>query len=180
VIADGSVDAVTMRSVLIYEAEKAQAFAEFHRVLRPGGRLSISEPINRFNFPAPPARFLGYDVGAVAAEIRSKMQSLYRAIQPDTDPMLNFDERDLVRMAEGAGFQEVHLVLSIDIQRPPPRPWLAFLNSSGNPRTPTLAEAMGQALLPDEAQRLAAHLQPLVEHGEGQRRIALAYLWAVR
>jgi arsenite methyltransferase len=180
VVADGSVDAVTMRSVLIYEAEKARALAEFHRLLRPGGRLSICEPINRFTFPERPEGFLGYDVAAVAEEV-SKVESVYRAIQPpDTDPMTNFDERDLLQLAELAGFQEVHLVLEIDIQRPPPRPWLAFLNSSGNPRIPTLADAMKQALLPDEAERLAAHLRPLVEHGEGQRRIALVYLWAVR
>jgi arsenite methyltransferase len=180
VVADESVDAVTMRSVLIYEADKARALAEFRRVLRPAGRLSISEPINRFTFPEPTDRFLGYDVADVADEV-SKVESVYRAIQPpDSDPMSNFDERDLLRLAEGAGFQEVHLVLEIDIQRPPPRPWPAFLNSSANPRIPTLAEAMDRALLPDEAERLAAHLRPLVEHGEGQRRIALAYLWAVR
>jgi ubiquinone/menaquinone biosynthesis C-methylase UbiE len=45
-IADGSVDVVTARSVLIYVADKAGAFAEFRRVLRPDGRISIFEPIN--------------------------------------------------------------------------------------------------------------------------------------
>jgi ubiquinone/menaquinone biosynthesis C-methylase UbiE len=38
-VADGSVDVVTTRSVLIYVAEKAQAFAAFARVLRPQGRI---------------------------------------------------------------------------------------------------------------------------------------------
>src|SRR5438552_1275327 len=45
-IADGSVDAVTTRSVLIYVADKAAAFHECFRVLKPGGRLSLFEPIN--------------------------------------------------------------------------------------------------------------------------------------
>jgi ubiquinone/menaquinone biosynthesis C-methylase UbiE len=36
-IGDQAVDAVTVRSVLIYEPKKANAFAEFYRVLRPGG-----------------------------------------------------------------------------------------------------------------------------------------------
>jgi arsenite methyltransferase len=48
-IDDNSVDAVALRSVLIYEADKAAAFSEFHRVLRPGGRLSLFEPINRYS-----------------------------------------------------------------------------------------------------------------------------------
>ena len=47
-IEDASVDVVTTRSVLIYVADKRRAFAEFSRVLKPGGRLSIFEPINRF------------------------------------------------------------------------------------------------------------------------------------
>src|SRR5947207_8645204 len=47
-IEDASVDVVTTRSVLIYIADKRAAFAEFGRVLRPGGRISLFEPINRF------------------------------------------------------------------------------------------------------------------------------------
>lgn len=46
-IASESVDAVTTRSVLIYVADKAAAFREFHRVLKPGGRVAVFEPINR-------------------------------------------------------------------------------------------------------------------------------------
>jgi arsenite methyltransferase len=41
-VADSSVDAVTMRSVLIYVADRHAAFREFFRVLRPGGRSSRS------------------------------------------------------------------------------------------------------------------------------------------
>ena len=47
-IEDESIDVVTTRSVLIYVKDKERAFAEFHRVLRPGGRISLFEPINRF------------------------------------------------------------------------------------------------------------------------------------
>jgi SAM-dependent methyltransferase len=42
-VADGCVDVVTTRSVLIYSDRKAAALAEFYRVLRPGGRLSLFE-----------------------------------------------------------------------------------------------------------------------------------------
>jgi ubiquinone/menaquinone biosynthesis C-methylase UbiE len=47
-IEDASVDVVTTRSVLIYVRDKSSAFREFARVLRPDGRISLYEPINRF------------------------------------------------------------------------------------------------------------------------------------
>jgi arsenite methyltransferase len=41
---DGAcVDVVTTRSVLIYVEDKERALHEFHRVLRPGGRISLFE-----------------------------------------------------------------------------------------------------------------------------------------
>src|SRR5581483_5159805 len=52
-IEDNTVDVVTTRSVLIYVREKQRAFQEFYRVLKPGGRLSIFEPVNRFAYPEP-------------------------------------------------------------------------------------------------------------------------------
>jgi arsenite methyltransferase len=180
-IPDQAVDAVTLRSVLIYEPDKAAAFAEFHRVLRPGGRLSLFEPINRFTFPEPADRFYGYDVAPVA-DLVAKLKEVYDAIQPPgSDPMLGFDERDLVTLAEHTGFGEVHTQLTIDIRPPEPLPWHAMLNSSGNPRIPTAAEAMRQALTAEQTDHLTAHLRPLVEQGRGQRRTAVTYrLWALR
>jgi uncharacterized protein (DUF2267 family) len=55
-----------------------------------------------------------------------------------------------------------------------------MLDSSGNPRIPTVAEAMRQVLTAEEADRLTAHLRPLIEQGHGQRRTAVTYLWALR
>jgi arsenite methyltransferase len=58
---------VTTRSVLIYVKDKRRAaFEELHRVLKPGGRLSIFEPINNFTYPEPPHLFGGSDVTPVA------------------------------------------------------------------------------------------------------------------
>jgi arsenite methyltransferase len=45
-LGDVAADVVTMRSVLIYVAEKRKAFAEFFWILRAGGRISLFEPIN--------------------------------------------------------------------------------------------------------------------------------------
>jgi arsenite methyltransferase len=179
-IEDQAVDAVTLRSVLIYEPDKADAFAECYRVLRPGGRLSLFEPINNFRQDAS-NRFLamGYDIAPVA-DLALKLRQVYEAIQPSSDPMRDFDERDLLRFAEAAGFDQVHLTLDIDVSPAAPMPWQALVNIAGNPRIPTLGEAIQQALTAEEAERFVAHLRPLVEQGRGQRRIAVCYLWAAR
>ena len=57
-IPDGSVDVVTTRSVLIYVKDKAAAFRAFYRVLKPGGRVSLFEPVNRLHTAPRPFRRL--------------------------------------------------------------------------------------------------------------------------
>ena len=180
-IDDGSVDIVTTRSVLIYVADKASAFREFARVLRPGGRISLFEPINRFaGREYADEKWMGYDVTPIR-EIAGKLRAVYEAIQPrDTDPMLDFDERDLLDLAEGAGFFPLHLNLDAEITASEPRSWDGFLNTAGNPRIPTLGEAMQQALTADERQAVIEHLRPLVEGGRGTWRMASAHVWATK
>jgi arsenite methyltransferase len=174
-IADESVDAVTTRSVLIYVADKGAAFREFYRVLCPGGRLSMFEPINRFGLDQP-----GFDMTPVK-DLRDRVMAIYERIQPrDSDPMVDFDERDLLSLAEAAGFAEIHLELHAEISPNEPRRWETVLHSSGNPRIPTLAEAMREALTPEEAERYTAYLRPIVEEGRGTSRGATVYLWAVK
>jgi len=179
-ITEASVDVVTTRSVLIYVSAKQQAFNEFHRVLKPGGRLSIFEPINRFAFPEPPNRFLGYDVSPVM-EIARKVEALYQSIQPpDTDPMTDFDERDLIKFAEGAGFKEVHLELQVEIKPHESGDWDRLMRSAGNPKIPSIEEAIHQVLSPEEIETFVNYLRPLVETKQGVHRSAIAYLWAVK
>lgn len=181
-IGDASVDAVTVRSVLIYESDKTSAFDEFHRVLRRSGWLSLFEPINSFaaDTQTESGHLFGRDLTAVP-DLAAEVMAVCEAIQPRaTDPMLDFDERDLVRLAEAAGFAEVSLQLNISVGPVGPMEWDAFCNSSGNPRVPTFGEAISQALTPGQAARLTAELRPQVEQGLGQHRSALAYLTAQR
>jgi arsenite methyltransferase len=179
-VAGGAVDVLTTRSVLIYVKEKERAFREFFRVLRPGGRLSIFEPINRFGYPRRSDRFFGFDVTPVAG-LAQKVMASYDRYQPADDPMLDFDERDLLRYAEDAGFRDIHLTFEATIDS---RPWAGgvaweeFLQVAGNPRVPPVGEVLEQVLSPSEQRRFADHLRPLVEEGSGENRIALAYLWA--
>ena len=179
-IENESVDAVTTRSVLIYVYSKQQAFKEFHRVLKPGGQLSIFEPINRFAYPEPVGRFSGYDVTPVAT-LAEKLKAVYRRIQPpDTDPMTDFDERDLVICAEKAGFSSVNVELQIEVKPSENSDWITFLHAAGNPKIPSVEEAMQQAFTLGETETFTSFLRPLVESRQGIQRSAVAYLWAVK
>jgi ubiquinone/menaquinone biosynthesis C-methylase UbiE len=179
---NASVDVVALRSVLIYVSAKQQSFREFYRVLKPSGRLSILEPINRFGTDLfdQPQRFAGYDVTPVI-DIAQKIKAVYRQLQPvDSDPMLNFDERNLITYVEQAGFGEIHLELQVDIVPTEDNDWHAFIGTAGNPNIPTIEEAMQWVLRLDEMERFIACLRPLVGSRQGIHRRAVAYLWAVK
>jgi ubiquinone/menaquinone biosynthesis C-methylase UbiE len=185
-VEDASVDVVTTRSVLIYVADKDAALRAFYRVLRPGGRISLFEPINKFNIDhGPDTRFWGYDVTAIKG-IVDKVMAAYRADGPslEEDPMFNFDERDLLASVERVGFGELALDYEVRIGKPPPVGgpirWDAFYNQSGNPNEPTVREVVERALDADEAHQFERHLRPLVERGEGVRYFAEVYLHAVK
>jgi arsenite methyltransferase len=178
-IADCSVDVVTVRSVLIYVKDKATALREFHRVLRPGGRISVHEPINVLMHD--PDRFLGHDITPVKP-LADKVKALYQSIQPPgEDPMLDFDDRDLLRHAEQAGFAHVDLELRVTVKnRTQPVRWEQALRMSGNPLVPTLGEALDRTLSPEEITEFTAYFKPLVESGTSRRRLAVAYLAAAK
>jgi ubiquinone/menaquinone biosynthesis C-methylase UbiE len=178
-IADASVDVVTTRSVLIFVKHKAEALHAFYRVLRPGGRISVFEPINVLILDAD--GLSGYDITPIKP-LAAKLKAFYDSIQPPgTDPMLDFDDRDLVRYAEQAGFADISLELRVTIKNgKQPVPWDRALHMSGNPLTPPLGEVLDRVLGPQEVAEFTAHLKPLVESGTGRERQALAYLTAAK
>jgi arsenite methyltransferase len=178
-LADGSVDVVTTRSVLIYVEDKAGAFAEFFRVLRPGGRISLFEPINTFGMEERRREFLGLDEPAVETA-GAKLNALFAELQPADDPMLDFDERDLIRDAERAGFFPVRADVRLVVEPPGRRGWEGFLHASGNPKLPTFAEAMEEALTAEETERFVQYARPRVEQGLGRWRMGSAYVWATK
>jgi len=111
---DGSIDVVTTRSVLIYVEVKLRAFQEFYRVLRPGGRISLSEPINRYFVQPDGSRPPAFEPGPVK-DLADRVRAVFMRAAPGA--MMDFDDRDLVRLIEQAGFQEVHLRLHVDEPR---------------------------------------------------------------
>jgi SAM-dependent methyltransferase len=175
-LADAEVDVVTTRSVLIYVADKPAAFGEFFRVLRPDGRISLFEPINRFAGQS----FLGYDLRPLG-DLAERIDAVYGDKDAaDDDPMLDFDERDLVRFAEEAGFFPIRLSLELELRPTDAEPLDAFLDRAPNPLVPTLREAMAEALNRQEQEHVVSYLQPLVENGRGVWRMASAYLAGTR
>jgi arsenite methyltransferase len=177
-ISEGRIDVVTTRSVLIYVDDKLSALKEFFRVLRPGGRISIGEPINQFTYPEPPAVFLGYDLSAVR-DLADKLETFFdREERPRISAMMDFNERDLLDLVEQAGFREIRLDLRLEVKPTAPQPWDRFLHTAGNPLSPTMNDAFAAALTPDERARFEAHLKPMVESGAGTERRAFAFLKA--
>jgi arsenite methyltransferase len=183
-ITDESVDVVTTRSVVIYVEEKQRAFDAFHRVLRPGGRLSMFEPINRFTFPEPDDKYMGFDVAPIAGLARRVKDAYNRLATADDSTLTDFDERDLIAFAERAGFRKVELAYEVRVERDAPRhfgsenSWDTFLRIAPNPLAPTLSETLDDALTPEEAKRFVSHLRPLFEEKKGTSRSAVAYLRA--
>ena len=181
-LGDVSADVVTTRSVLIYVADKERAFGEFFRVLRAGGRLSIFEPINRFGLQEK-ATYGFTEIAEVEDLMARVVAEVSRAEEEKggLDPMVDFDERDLIRLAEAAGFDDIQLDLTAEVRNAAewrPRDWNVFLDSSPNPLAPTFREAMLAVLTPDEQERLAQVLRPQVEQGRGTTRFARAFLTA--
>ena len=181
-VADESVDVVTMRSVIIYVKDKPRVFAEFCRVLRRGGRVSMFEPINRFTYPEPEGVFLGIDAGEVWPLAR-RLRDRYERMAGDDSPMVDFDERDLLELAHSASFARVDVELEARIERgrlwggePPPLEQL--LKSAPNPNAPTFEEVLAAELSAEERERFLAYVKPRYDAGEMTGRSAVAYLRA--
>jgi ubiquinone/menaquinone biosynthesis C-methylase UbiE len=185
---DASVDVVTTRSVLVYLANKPKAVREFHRILKPGGRVSIAEPIYRDESLHLTA-FVNFlkDRPPDAATLDAGLFLRYKQAQfPSTlediaaNPLTNFSERDLIAIIERAGFLHPHLELHIDIQKSIPMSWDTFLDSAHHPTAPTVQEILASQFTEKERHRFEEGLRPVVESGQILNRDVIAYLTAVK
>jgi len=177
-IADASVDVVTTRSVLMYLAAKQPAFAEIARVLRPGGRLSIFEPVNSFLAGRNAHQLLGLDLSPVA-DLAGKVLSAYTG----ESLILNFDERDLLAWTEESGFTSIEMDYraQVDVPMESAGDWETLKRTAPNPLVPTYEEAMAATLTAAERDRLEEYVRAQFATGAPRRSsLATVFLRAVR
>lgn len=185
-LADASVDVVTTRSVLAYIDDKTAALREFHRILKPGGRLSIAEPVMQDDALAARAMKAVID-SKPPEEVSPLMRLLHKwkaAQYPDTEekirssPLANYSERDMIRFAQSAGFVDLHLELHIDVGPTIFRTWESFINSSPHPLAPPLSAIMAGQFTPEERQLFERSMRPVVEDPKGVATDRMLYLTA--
>jgi ubiquinone/menaquinone biosynthesis C-methylase UbiE len=154
---DASVDAVILRSVLVHVDDVAAAVAELRRVLRPGGRLSVCEPVGGDG--AQLATAVDWSpLGELGDRVRADWES-----PAPTDPQQRLDADELVAQLEAAGFTAVEQ--SIEDAG---KEWLvteesvdARLDARGAPTAPSVRERWRAALGEDGMAAIEAHLKGL-------------------
>jgi arsenite methyltransferase len=179
-IADASVEAVGSRAVLAYVANKSAALRECLRVLKPGGRLSIAEPLLQDDaFHARALRNRIQDRSRPEDRFLTLMHRWKSAQFPDTEeaaaksPIVNYSERDLLNMVGGAGFTEIHLQLHIDVVPSVITSWDVFVGMSPHPWAPTLKQIFAERFTAVE--RI---VRPTVESGKNMTTDRVIYLQA--
>ena len=187
-IADSSVDVVTTRAALAYVADKNAAFRECYRILRPGGRISIAEPI--FADEALIAQRLRIQVdseGVRPSNLMLRLVHRCKAAQfPDTEqgrarsPHVNYSERDLLKMVQDAGFFDIHLELHIDVTQPPAVSWEVLMGASPHPWARPLGAILEEEFTPEERDFFERAMRPSLESGTDSLTERTVYLTATK
>jgi ubiquinone/menaquinone biosynthesis C-methylase UbiE len=185
-VGDATVDVVTTRAVLAYVADKGAAFQEFARVLKPGGRLSIAEPVlqdEAFETTAlgmlietqpahPDINVLRLLHRMRAAQYPSTQEQIWR------NPLTNYSERDLIRFLRTTGFVNIHLELHIDVSTSPVDNWEIFLGTSPHPWAPTAGAVLAERFSEAERNLYEHAVRPNIESRRSITTESVAYLTA--
>lgn len=185
-IADESADVVITRSVLAYVADKTAALREFHRILKPGGRISLAEPV--YQDDALAAAAMRAVIESNPPERLSPLTVLlhrWKAAQyPDTEekilasPIANYSERDMLRFAQLAGFTGLHLELHIDSLPSNVRSWDVFVGSSPHPLAPPLSVIMSEQFTAEERELFERAMRPVIDDPQAVMTDRMLYLTA--
>ncbi|MEA2642907.1 MAG: arsenite methyltransferase [Chloroflexota bacterium] len=174
-LAAASVDVATTRSVLEFVEDRPAAFGEAYRVLRPGGRISLFEALNRYLTPHHTMLDLR-PLGTLGAQVRELFETIYA---DPHEPMLTFDERDLVRMLEEAGFAQVGLNFLMYWQRYELTADQARerLSQRGAANRPTIMELLTERISASAAEEYAAFFVERAPQQPFAARTASAFVW---
>lgn len=187
-IEDSSVDVVTTRAVLAYVANKPAALREFHRILKPGGRISLAEPIFRDEALAASAlRTIVENLPVGHSERVLPLLHRCKAAQfPDTSekiaasPITSFTERDLVQLAQAFGFTEIHMEFHIDLLPLSFTSWEMVIGSSPHPWAKPLSVILEEQFTAEERQILEQALRQGITAPEAVAIERIAYLTAIK
>jgi ubiquinone/menaquinone biosynthesis C-methylase UbiE len=181
-----SIDVVLVRAVLAYVEDKEAALSEFRRILRPGARISLVDPIFQDNAFAlagiksqrrPGSR----EIGARYAELVHRWRSAHFPDSLDAirgNFLTNYNERDLVRLFQRAGFVNIHLRLHIDCVSAPAIPWNAFLASSPRAGVPTVGAILSEQFSVAEREEFETMFRARIESGGLLEQNVNAYIFA--
>ena len=144
-------------------------------MLRPGGRISCFETINRYLTPHHHLVDLR-PLGKLGVQLARTFDEVYA---DPSEPMLDFDERDLVRLFEEAGFVEVGLNFLLRWRRYQFTAEQAQerLYERGAANRPTIVELITARLGADSARQYAAYFVETAPRHPVAVRSGSAFIW---
>jgi ubiquinone/menaquinone biosynthesis C-methylase UbiE len=172
-IANESVDVITSRAALAYVPDKLSAARSFIRVLKPGGRISLGEPVGqdaavqlaamtnvlRTQPPNSTTPYLTLLQRCRALQLPSTLEGIR------SNPFTNYTERDLVQLFRKAGFVNLHMEFHIEVKAAPAMPWSTFIDIAPRPGTLTLREIFDQHFSAADISLFERGMRQAVEEG---------------
>lgn len=125
-------DVLVMRSVLVHIVDKQKAINEFFRILKPGGRISVFEPVISNN-----TKYFELMNPAMYSNFEELKKSEEKMTSDSNDPLMNFDENSLKKCFKNAGFSNIDVEIEVQsssyqVSKEMIDPWLNTPPSPGS------------------------------------------------